>query len=428
MKNYINRLVIIIFVIISQMIISCATTPRFSYKPITNIPDDIAIIHFYNPYYFFGLNRPALILKGENREIVSKLYIGYSASVLIDPKTSLYISLLDSPNGSGRILPEVFRGGNEYFVQVAPIIGSKLVAYEKGKREIAKTHLMEGMLPIELQIADYMKKNQNTSVKIVHDDNSFKIQGEEILFISNESIEIFGNYHALIIGNNNYSNMPHLKTAISDANMLAEILQNDYMFNVKLLINATRTDILLAFNEYRKNLSITDNLLIYYAGHGWLDNEADEGYWLPIDADRDNSINWISNNTITSELRAMQAKHVMVISDSCYSGKLTRGLSIVNRTPDYLTRMATKRTRVVLSSGGLEPVMDSSYNSNNSVFAASLINILNENKTALDATTLFAQIRQSVMLNSDQTPEFGDIRKAGHDGGDFIFIPTSVLE
>jgi hypothetical protein len=26
------------------------------------------------------------------------------------------------------------------------------------------------------------------------------------------------------------------------------------------------------------------------------------------------------------------------------------------------------------------------------------------------------------MLNSDQTPEYSDIRKAGHDGGDFLFV------
>jgi len=26
------------------------------------------------------------------------------------------------------------------------------------------------------------------------------------------------------------------------------------------------------------------------------------------------------------------------------------------------------------------------------------------------------------MVNSDQTPEYGDIRKAGHDGGDFLFV------
>lgn len=26
------------------------------------------------------------------------------------------------------------------------------------------------------------------------------------------------------------------------------------------------------------------------------------------------------------------------------------------------------------------------------------------------------------MLDADQTPEYGNIRKAGHDGGDFLFV------
>ncbi|MDP7667219.1 MAG: hypothetical protein QF738_04055 [Rhodospirillales bacterium] len=31
-------------------------------------------------------------------------------------------------------------------------------------------------------------------------------------------------------------------------------------------------------------------------------------------------------------------------------------------------------------------------------------------------------IRRPVMLAADQTPEYADIRKAGHDGGDFLFV------
>ena len=79
-------------------------------------------------------------------------------------------------------------------------------------------------------------------------------------------------------------------------------------------------------------LTPRDNLLIYYAGHGWLDIDADQGYWLPVNATRESQIEWISNNAITSEIRAIQAKHIIVVADSCYSGKLSRGLHITNRT------------------------------------------------------------------------------------------------
>ena len=233
-----------------------------------------------------------------------------------------------------------------------------------------------------------------------------------------------GSYYALVIGNNDYQNLPKLHTAANDARAISHLLQNAYGFKMQLLTNATRSDILLAVNAYRRELTPHDNLLIYYAGHGWLDKDADQGYWLPVNADRDNPINWISNNAITSEIRAIQAKHIIIVADSCYSGKLTRGLHINQRTPNYLRRISQKKARVVLSSGGLEPVLDQGGNGNHSVFASAFIETLSKNRDMLDGTALFSQIRKKVGWNADQTPEYSNIHKAGHDGGDFIFVRT----
>lgn len=232
----------------------------------------------------------------------------------------------------------------------------------------------------------------------------------------------FGNYHALIIGINDYKYLPKLQTAVNDAKALADVLEKNYGFNVKLLTNPNRTDIISYFSYLRRTMTSKDNLLIYYAGHGWLDKQAEEGYWLPVDATQDNEANWVSNATITSNIRALSAKHIMVIADSCYSGSLTRGLHFNQKTPDYLSRIAKKTTRVVLSSGGLEPVGDSGGENNHSVFAAALISTLNENHSVLEGTELFSKIKRPVMVNADQMPEYGDIRKTGHDGGDFLFV------
>lgn len=232
----------------------------------------------------------------------------------------------------------------------------------------------------------------------------------------------FGHYHALVIGIVDYQHLPALKTAVNDARAITELLKKEYGFKVKLLLNATRSDILTALGEYREVLTERDNILIYYAGHGWLDEAADEGYWLPADATKGNDVNWISNSTITAAVRAMQAKHVIVVADSCYAGKLARGLHIKRKTPDYLARITRKKARVVLSSGGLEPVADSGGQGEHSVFASAFVKVLQGNKGVLEGTELFSRIRRPVMVNSDQTPEYADIRKAGHEGGDFLFI------
>ncbi len=232
----------------------------------------------------------------------------------------------------------------------------------------------------------------------------------------------FGNYSALVIGNNNYQYLPKLKTAQNDAREVAEILKNNYGFQVKLILDAERSDIVLALRNLRWSLNNRDNLLIYYAGHGWLDEEADEGYWLPVNAQKDNMLEWISNSSITASLRALKAKHVLIVADSCYSGKLARGVHIVDKTPGYLSRLSRKRARCVISSGGLEPVTDSGGEGLHSVFATAFLNALKDNNDILDGAQLFNKLRRPVMLNSDQTPQYSDIRKAGHEGGEFLFI------
>ena len=232
----------------------------------------------------------------------------------------------------------------------------------------------------------------------------------------------FGGYHALVIGNDDYARLPKLVTARNDARTVAALLERRYGFEVTVLEDATRADILKALRRYRETMSASDNLLIYYAGHGWLDRDADEGYWLPVDADADSDIHWISNATITGYLRSIQAKHVMVVADSCYSGTLTRGIKVAPaRTPDYLDRLSAQRARIVLSSGGLEPVVDGG-GGGHSAFARHFIDALDANQGILDSTSLYARIRRPVMLAADQAPELADIRKAGHEGGDFLFV------
>ena len=231
----------------------------------------------------------------------------------------------------------------------------------------------------------------------------------------------FGKYHALVIGNNAYKHLPDLKTAVNDAKTVAKILSDEYGFNVSLLINARHEEILDALDVYREQLGDTDNLLIYYAGHGWLDEEGEQGYWLPTDAKENRRSKWISNSVISTTLKALEAKHVMVVADSCYSGTLVRGLKIAGKTSDYIRRMAEKRARVVLTSGGLEPVADLG-GSGHSPFAKAFIDVLSANTSVMDGTSMFSELRRSVILSADQTPEYSDARKAGHDGGDFLFV------
>jgi len=231
----------------------------------------------------------------------------------------------------------------------------------------------------------------------------------------------YGNYHALVIGNDMYRTLPRLGTAVGDAEAVAKELERNYHFNVRLLTNANEEDIIGALSDLRRELAWDDNLLIYYAGHGWYDRDAEQGYWLPVDASEDNQAHWISNADITNALKALKAKHILVVADSCYSGTLARSANISLRGIDYIERIVKKKARTVLTSGGLEPVLDAG-GEGHSVFARAFLAALEENDGVIDGQEVFRRLRDPVVANAPQTPEYGEIRGAGHDGGDFIFV------
>ena len=237
-----------------------------------------------------------------------------------------------------------------------------------------------------------------------------------------------GRYHALVIGNNEYVHLNKLETAATDAGAVASVLRLDYGFDVTLLINSTRAEILGALANYRKTLKPNDNLMIYYAGHGIVDSVTEEGFWLPVDAEQDVPTNWISNADITNMLKAIRARHVMVVSDSCYSGTLVRATDAELRTSEedtaWVKRVSRKRSRTALASGSLEPVLDGG-GGDHSVFAKAFLGALRTNSSVLDGQTLFRNIRGPIALEADQTPRYSDIRRAGHEGGDFLLVPVN---
>jgi hypothetical protein len=233
----------------------------------------------------------------------------------------------------------------------------------------------------------------------------------------------FGPYYALVIGINKYKYLLKLKTAVNDAKTVAHVLKEDYGFKVTLLLDVTNNTIIDTLDEYRETLGPKDNLLIYYAGHGWLDEEVDRGYWLPVNARPKRRSSWVSNATITDTLKGLDAKHVMVVADSCYSGTLVRSATMGQRTRtgNYWKRMAEKWARVAITSGGLEPVADKG-GGDHSPFAKAFIDALKDNNAVMDGTQLFNRMRRPVMVAAEQTPQYSDVRSAGHDGGDFLFV------
>jgi hypothetical protein len=238
-----------------------------------------------------------------------------------------------------------------------------------------------------------------------------------------------GSYYALIIGVDQYQKLPALQTAVNDASSVEALLRQRYGFQTKLLVDgqATRAGIVNALSEYRQDLNEDDSLLIYYAGHGQYDKDADKAYWLPVDADLNSPAYWISADDITTDVRVLPARHVLIVSDSCFSGGLTRDASASPRPDDrdiFVQKMESSKSRTLLSSGGNEPVADSG-NGGHSVFANAILSGLAQMPgKAFTAASLFENwIVVPVAGASAQIPQYNVIRNSGHDAGDFVFVP-----
>lgn len=245
----------------------------------------------------------------------------------------------------------------------------------------------------------------------------------------------YGNYHALLIGNKDYENLPDLDTTISDIDAVGDVLLNKYGFQITKLENANRYDILSSLETLRKRLGKDDNLLIYYAGHGELDQVNRRGHWLPVDAEENSRANWISNVALSDILNAMSAHKVLVIADSCYSGAMTRS-PLARFEPErskrdwkpWLKKQTASQSRLLLSSGGVAPVQDGG-GGKHSVFAKALLDVLDRNETVLEGRLAHALVSQSVITDSqaiqfEQTPLYAPLKFTGHEGGDFLFVPV----
>ena len=245
----------------------------------------------------------------------------------------------------------------------------------------------------------------------------------------------YGAYHALLIGNTDYEHWSDLATPEADVTAVAKILEERYGFSVEIMINATRYEILTAIHGYKDKISENDNLLIYYAGHGDLDKINKRGHWIPVDGEAGNPSQWIKNVDITDMINTIPAKDILVVADSCYSGTLT-GSSIsrvdrqisADKKRQYLRLLSQARSRVVLSSGGEVPVLDGSPGSQHSVFAQSFIDALQVLQEPVAGYRLYIDVatdvsQKSKRLNFSQEPQYAPIKHAGHESGDFIFVP-----
>lgn len=211
--------------------------------------------------------------------------------------------------------------------------------------------------------------------------------------------------------------------------LLGGVLQERFGFEVEKLVGtqATRQGILDALDRLSQTSAPNDAVFLFFAGHGYFDEGRQQGYWLPADATRDSRATWISNADLVDTLRALPARHVLLVSDACFSGSMLglRDLAVAEppRDQQAAMRLAEKRSRWVVTSGGNEPVVDAYLNSSHSVFAWFFTQVLNEQpQVFVNPGAYLDTLQKRVLNNAPQQPQMSPIREAGDEGGQFVMI------
>ena len=255
------------------------------------------------------------------------------------------------------------------------------------------------------------------------------------VLVSPTGHEIIGNQWLIVIGIDSYANLPRLNTSVNDAKAMKDILLERYYFDEYHVIElyneeATRRNILGKLRYLTRRVGPEDSVIIFYSGHGGLDSSKREGSWVPVEGSTEDSSSWIPNKDIYNYLKvgAIQAKHVLLIADSCFSGDSFRSYrgKVARVTDEVIKHAYNQVSRQVITSGGIKPVVEDGL-SDNSIFMRFLIKGLEEDKKPfLVPSELFKGIKVGLEKNSSQVPGFGTLKdEGGQEGGELVLFLNS---
>ncbi|MFN2335869.1 MAG: tetratricopeptide repeat protein [Bacteroidales bacterium] len=232
-----------------------------------------------------------------------------------------------------------------------------------------------------------------------------------------------GNTLVVFIENSDYQNFAALQGPPKDANLITTVLEDNYqVLPVRRLRNQSKQEMEKFFSiELRDEVRARQikSLVIWFAGHGKFIN--DVGYWIPIDARRDEEFTYYSLNALKASMETYMnyLTHVLVITDACESGpSFYQAMRSDIKARNCVDWKATQfKSSQIFSSAGYELAVDDSQ------FTRTFANTLRGNpNTCIAIEEIVTQVTKAVTQNNQQKPRFGKITGLKDEDGTFFFI------
>lgn len=306
---------------------------------------------------------------------------------------------------------------------------------------------IEGKVADESVISSIIIESMNASFQVetlnpeffatidITNKNKFLISVEDIygniteqeFTINREAVEMsqdnpMGKTWVIFIENSNYETFASLNGPVKDISMMKAALANYKIHNIIHKKDLSKQELAKFFSIELRDLvkaNHVNSLLVWYAGHGKFINET--GYWVPVDAQRDNEFTYFNINNLKAALQGYSKyiTHTLVITDACESGpSFYQAMRSVPEERDCADWKATQfKSSQVFSSAGYELALD------NSQFTRTFANSLMNNPNAcLPIENIVSKVTVAVAKSGQQKPQFGKIAGLEDEGGTFFFI------
>jgi len=236
--------------------------------------------------------------------------------------------------------------------------------------------------------------------------------------------------YALIFATDKYDEWNDLVNPVFDATAMATTLRDFYGFEIELLTNNSRMDVLTKIREYQKRqYNPNDQLFIFFAGHGSFDEISGEGYIVCSDSKRDDEIkaSYIPYSYLRENVNNIRTcHHILIALDVCFGGTFDKQVSKFGRGNDdydqiskdaFINRAMQFKSRLFITSGSKEYVSDGDPGKH-SPFAYRLLDVL-RSQGMMNGYVTYNTLVQSVE-RLQTTPRYGDFGD-NEPGSEFVF-------
>lgn len=231
-----------------------------------------------------------------------------------------------------------------------------------------------------------------------------------------------GKTWVVFIENGTYSGFPNLEGPSTDVTLMKSALANYKVSNVIHKKNMTKHDMERFFSIELRDLvrsNRVNSIMIWYAGHGLVINET--GYWIPVDAERDDEFSYFNVNALKASMQSYSryVTHTLVITDACEAGpSFFQAMRSATIPPECGDWKSTKfKSSQVFTSAGEQSASDDSQFTR--TFATTLKNNPNG---CIPIEEIVQKVTSAVSHVSNQEPRFGKIAGLEDEDGTFFFI------